>query len=92
MTKIIRILVSHWHIKVWFPFITYLLKTHWGRPIVKIIQLFFGSLVVLRIIAPEVGEIPCLIHILIRSKNPPYKGMKFKKRIKLLLKFWRSIK
>jgi len=88
--NIIFFIINLWHTYVWMPFTAYLLKKSWRRPIVWLIHSFFGSLVILRIIAPEQGEIPCLIHMIFRSKNSVYKGIKFKKRVKLLLKFWRS--
>jgi hypothetical protein len=90
MIKIIKILISQWHTEVWTPFIVKLCTFYLGRKIVHIISLFFGTLVILNILAPATGEMPCLIHIFIRSKYSPYRGMKFKKRIRILLKFWRS--
>ena len=90
MVKITIFIVNLWHTVVWFKITSKLLRYTIGRYILRIIHLLFGSLIILNILAPNPKEMPCLIHIFIRSNNCPYNRIKFKKRIKLLLKFWRS--
>jgi len=90
MIKLLLFLVSCWHTMVWFPLMRKLAKNSWGRLIVHFIRLFFGSLVILHIISPSEGEIPCLIHLILRRKHSVYSYLRFRLRIRYLLKFWRS--
>ncbi len=86
MVKITFFIINLWHTRVWLPFCLKLLKYKLGRIFLDILHLLFGSLVILNIIAPAPGEIPCLIHLFIRTKN---RRINFSKRIRYLLKFWR---
>ena len=82
--------VDAWHEWGWNPIVRVILRYGWGEIVIKWVNRGFGSAVIMGVIAPAPKDMPCLIHLFIRSKYSSYKGMKFKKRIKLLLKFWRS--
>lgn len=89
MVKICFFIVSIWHTRVWFPLMVKLVSYKWGEYIVHAIKLTFGSLIILHIISPEEGEIPCLIHLFIRRHHKIYSNLAFKLRIRYLLKLWR---
>jgi hypothetical protein len=90
IAKIALKLVSVWHSMVWMPFTAKLLKYPWGQPIIRLIHLFFGTLVILRIIAPGQNELPCLIHLFIRRRNK-WLSISIKRRIYRVIQFWKGI-
>jgi hypothetical protein len=87
--KFCLFLVNLWHTTVWLIFTKKSSRYVLGRYIIKGISLFYGTLVILNILAPAEGEIPCLIHLIFRNKNI-HSIIPFKKKIKYLIKFWRA--